>query len=74
MRLLRVVIVLAILLAAGLAGYAYFGDMTADPRETRLPVKLDLGTAPPAAPAPQAPAPTAQDAPAATGNGQNDLD
>lgn len=77
MRLLRVLVVLAILLVGGLAGYAYFGDMKSDPQETRLPVELDLGSAPlmPAAPAPQATAPAAT-APsaAATGAGQDDLD
>ncbi|WP_415839758.1 hypothetical protein, partial [Paracoccus yeei] len=57
MRLLRVVAVLVILLLGGLAGYAYFGDMRADPRETRLPVELDLGQPVPA-PAPE-PAPAA---------------
>ena len=43
MRLLWVVVVLVILLLGGLTGYAYFGDMSAAPRETRLPVQLDLG-------------------------------
>jgi len=61
MRLLWVVVVLAILLIGGLTGYAYFGDMKADPRETRLPVELDLG-----APA-SSTAPVATPAPAATG-------
>lgn len=65
MRLLWVVVVLVILLIGGLTGYAYFGDMKADPRETRLPVELDLGmpaastaptgVEPPAAPATAAP-------------------
>ena len=66
MRLLWVVAILVILLLGGLTGYAYFGDMGADPREMRLPVELDLGSSPaPAtagAPAADAPAP----APAAT--------
>lgn len=46
MRLLWVLVVLVILLLGGLTGYAYFGDMGADPRETRLPVELDLGSSP----------------------------
>lgn len=76
MRLLRVVVVLAILLLGGLAGYAYFGDMKADPQETRLPVELDLGSAPAApAPAPQPATTPVQAAPAApTGAGPDDLD
>ena len=75
MRLLRVVAVLVILLLGGLAGYAYFGDMRADPRETRLPVELDLGQPLPA-PAPE-PAPAATPAvptPPAPNAGSNDLD
>ena len=44
MRLLRVVVVLLILALVGLAGYAYFGDMAADPTEIRVPVQLELGT------------------------------
>lgn len=69
MRLLWVVAILVILLLGGLTGYAYFGDMGADPREMRLPVELDLGSSPaPAAPA-AAGAPAAETpapAPAAT--------
>lgn len=78
MRLLRVIAVLVILLLGGLTGYAYFGDMQADPQETRLPVELDLGSAPvPAAvpaeaPAPAAPVAAAPEAP--TNTGQNELD
>lgn len=78
MRLLRVVLVLVILGLGGLTGYAYFGDMKADPRETRLPVQLDLqGDVPAAPPAPveQAPAPAATPAaPGAADTGQNGLD
>ncbi|MTH79827.1 hypothetical protein [Paracoccus aestuariivivens] len=46
MRLLWVALALVILLLGGLTGYAYFGDMSAAPRETRLPVELDLGSEP----------------------------
>lgn len=40
-------LIAAVLLAAlaGLAGYAYLGDMEADPQEMRLPVPLDPGAA-----------------------------
>ena len=51
MRLLRVVAVLALLAVAGLAAYAYFGDMTPERREMRVPVSLTGG------PVPDAPAP-----------------
>ena len=82
MRLLKVVVVLGILVIAGLAGYAYFGDMKADPQEMRVPVELDLESAvPQPAPAATEPAPaapegeagetTANDAPAP---GPDDLD
>lgn len=84
MRLLRVLVLVVILLVGGLAGYAYFGDMKSDPQETRLPVELDLGSAP-AAPAvavstaataaPQSAPQAAQAIPAAaTGAGQDALD
>ncbi|MDT1061309.1 hypothetical protein RM190_05510 [Paracoccus sp. CPCC 101403] len=82
MKLLWVVVVLVILLLGGLTGYAYFGDMQADPRETRLPVELDLGPATAStpivgtvseAPAAEQPAPEAQETGAATTE-QNDLD
>lgn len=76
MRLLAALVVVVILALAGLLGYAYFGDMTADPQETRLPVKLDLGAAP--APAPVAAPETAPavdaSAPTAPQAGQNELD
>lgn len=77
MRLLKVVVVLGILVIAGLAGYAYFGDMKADPQEMRVPVELDLGNAvPQSAPAatetaPAEAEPAANDAPAP---GPDDLD
>lgn len=80
MRLLAALAALVILGISGLLGYAYFGDMTADPQETRLPVQLDLGAPTPAvpaeaaAPASAASAPAAATAPAATQAGQNELD
>ncbi|WP_299358425.1 hypothetical protein [uncultured Paracoccus sp.] len=52
MRLLRVLVILLGLALLGLAGYAYFGDMDADPVEIRVPVELDLADP---APAPAAP-------------------
>lgn len=61
MRLLRVIIFLAVAGVIALVGYAYFGDMTADPQQIRVPVELDLG-APSAAPAPADPAPAPQTA------------
>lgn len=42
MRLLRVLATLLILGLLGLAGYAYLGDMAADPTEMRVPVELQL--------------------------------
>lgn len=60
MRLLRVIVFLLVAALLALTGYAYFGDMSADPRPTRVPVRLDLGTAPPAPPAPAAPAAPAE--------------
>ena len=84
MRLLAAVAVLVILGISGLLGYAYFGDMTADPQETRLPVQLDLGAPTPAAPveaaAPASAAgtgtgtPAAATSPAGSQAGQNELD
>jgi len=68
MRLLKVVVVLVILTLAGLAGYAYLGDMSSDPQEMRMPVELDLGTE--AAPAADGPAAAA----GAAGAGQDGLD
>lgn len=51
MRLLRVIIFLAVAGVIALVGYAYFGDMTADPRPIRVPVELDLNLPPATAPA-----------------------
>ena len=62
MRLLRVIVFLLVAALLALTGYAYFGDMSADPRPTRVPVRLDLGTAaqaPAAAPVAATPATTA---------------
>lgn len=80
MRLLAALAALVILGISGLLGYAYFGDMKADPQETRLPVQLDLGAPTPAAPAevaqtaPATATPAAKPSPAASQAGQNDLD
>lgn len=74
MRVLKLLVVVVILTVAGLIGYAYFGDMNADPTQMRVPVELDLGAEPapgitapdataPAAPA-ETPAATASDEPA----------
>lgn len=65
MRLLGVIVVLLVLAIGGLAGYAYLGDMKADPKEMRIPVELDLGAGAPAA----APAAPAADAPASSDSG-----
>ncbi|MDP1667742.1 hypothetical protein [Phaeovulum sp.] len=40
-RILKLVVVLVVLSLAGLAGYAYFGDMAAPPQEMRNPVDLN---------------------------------
>lgn len=42
MRTFKVAVALGILILLGLAGYAYFGDMSSDPAEMRMPVTLDL--------------------------------
>lgn len=42
-RLLKLVVVLAVVGFVGLAGYAYLGDLTPEPQETRQPVTLDAG-------------------------------
>ncbi|WP_449042286.1 hypothetical protein [Paracoccus sp. (in: a-proteobacteria)] len=73
MRLLRVIVFLLVAALLALTGYAYFGDMSADPRPTRVPVRLDLGTAPPAPPAPAAPAEAPLD-PAAEADAPGDPD
>lgn len=80
MRLLRVTLFLLLAGFAGLAAYAYFGDMAADPQTMRVPVELDLGgtAAAPAAAAAAAesataeaadPAPAAARPPASNGPG-----
>ena len=56
MRLLRVIIFLLLAAFLGLAGYAYFGDMGADPQPMRVPVQLDMNQPDAAKP------PTAQEA------------
>ncbi len=68
MRWLRIIIFLALAAVAGLFGYAYFGDMDAQPQAMRVPVELDLNDASPdASPdATPAAAPAAMPAPAAT--------
>ncbi|WP_415392930.1 hypothetical protein [Paracoccus sp. SJTW-4] len=73
MRLLRVIVFLLVAALLALTGYAYFGDMSADPRPTRVPVRLDLGTAPPAPPAPAAPVEAPLD-PAAEADAPGDPD
>lgn len=40
-RLFKLVLVLAVVGAAALAGYAYLGDMSPEQREMRVPVPLD---------------------------------
>lgn len=81
MRLLKVILVLMVLLFAGIAGYAYLGDMEPQRSETRVPVELDLGgttTVPPAADAVDAADQTPPDGPAdqtgAQPEGENALD
>lgn len=64
MRWLRIIIFLALAAVAGLFGYAYFGDMDAQPQAMRVPVELDLNDASPDAT--PAAAPAATPAPAAT--------
>ena len=64
MRWLRIIIFLALAAVAGLFGYAYFGDMDAQPQAMRVPVELDLNDASPDAT--PAAAPGAIPAPAAT--------
>jgi len=39
-RVIKLLVVLAILGFVGLSAYAYLGDMTPEPREIRLPVTL----------------------------------
>ncbi|WP_169583269.1 hypothetical protein [Rhodobacter capsulatus] len=79
----KVILVLLLAAVLGTLGYAYFGDMTADPVEIRSPVALpDLAPAAavpaaavsPASPASPAPQAAAQPAPAteAAGAGLDD--
>lgn len=41
MRLIKVILVLAILGFAGLVGFAYFGDMTPPPQDLSTPLTTD---------------------------------
>lgn len=45
MRTIKIMFFLAIFGAAGLAGYAYFGDMSPDVRLNTVPVPLPSATA-----------------------------
>ena len=80
MRLLGLIVVLLVLAIGGLAGYAYLGDMKADPKEMRVPVELDLGadlaTAPAAAATATAETPDPAAAPQADSpqSDSNDID
>lgn len=84
-RIFKAILVLLVAAVLGTLGYAYFGDMSAEPVEIRSPVALpDLAPAPaavaPAVPeaamAPAAPADTSAPqpgaAPAAAGAGLDD--
>lgn len=42
LRILKLIFLLAVLGFAGLAGYAYLGDMTPVQSEVRTPVQLDV--------------------------------
>lgn len=42
LRILKLLLFLAVLGFAGLAGYAYLGDMTPERIEVRTPVELDV--------------------------------
>lgn len=42
-RLFKLVVILFVLAFAGLAGYAYLGDLAPDTQEIRQPVTLDAG-------------------------------
>lgn len=42
MRLLKVILYLLVLGAIGLTGFAYFGDLTPERSEVRIPVELDV--------------------------------
>ncbi len=41
MRLIKVVLLLAVLGLAGLSGYAYIADLSPEPTEVRVPVILN---------------------------------
>ena len=41
LRLLKILFFLAVLAAIGLVGFAYFGDLTPNRTETRIPVAVD---------------------------------
>lgn len=43
LNLIKLLIVLLILGAIGVAGYAYLGDMAPRPAETRVPVDVNAG-------------------------------
>ena len=64
MRLLKLIVALAILAFAGLAGYAYLGDMTPQRQQMRVPVTLSGGTATAGRATPATPEPTPAPAPA----------
>ena len=49
-RILLAIVILLLLGVLGTLGFAYFGDMVADPVENRQPVTLPGLTAPPASP------------------------
>lgn len=42
LRILKVIFLLAVMGFAGLAGYAYLGDMAPERGEVRTPVELDV--------------------------------
>lgn len=42
-RVIKALVVLAILGFAGLTGYAYLADLSPEPREIKQPVTLDAG-------------------------------
>ncbi len=42
LRVLKVIFILAVVGFAGIAGYAYLGDMTPERSEVRTPVELDV--------------------------------
>lgn len=42
-RIIKAIIILAVIAFIGLVGYAYLGDLSPDQTETRQPVELDAG-------------------------------